>query len=429
MAASHVWTESDLAIKKREDALRNARKPRSSIDDGDILETVPWGLQAEESPYDKDVHALFRGTVAKVQARSQVTVDDMHAALKSLPPPFDRPGFFQDPAAGKGFALCGGGALTMIQKDSSPASDLDLFWIGGSEFAVWKRAVQRVLDILFDMYTSKNIVLMRTQYCITAVCHARSVPTTSNESRTVTTAGPLIVQFVARSYGSIADVLVGFDIDACAIAYDGSETLKALPRAIRALRWQANLVDADRQSETFEQRLLKYAVKKGFDILVPTVDLSRITWHQLIHIDRDNKRQQHGLLALMRMSLIKASADLPSSNVSECGSGISLTNEKNPYRMSFPYNAFSFYQKVKYPLGIVAFGGACVRRNRNSYLQMESDFEYPYRPPSKENLAQRVFEPLQSISTEDVLPELTTLVEGHCGCFRPSSGDWFEGCC
>lgn len=427
-----AWTESDVAMKKREDALRNARneeeplsKVRKVVPDDGILEDVPWSMLAEEPPYDKEAHAVYRGTLAKFQAKQPVTVDGIDAALKRLPAPFDRPGFFTDPAAGKGFVLCGGAALAMVQKDSAPAADVDLFWIGGSEFAPWQEAVKRVINMLLDMYTKENVVLTRTQYAITAACH-RYDPSEDwySTNKGAPVAQPLVVQFVARSYGSIADVLVGFDLDACAVAYDG--TIKALPRAIRALRWQANLVDVDRQSETFEQRLVKYATKKGFDIIVPCVDLRKVNWYQICGSSDDNDSHRHGLLALLRMT-IKKSATAPTSNYSECGYGLNLTKE-----CRFPFSAFATYTRVKYPLGFVSSLGASVRsdyRGRCGYYIEPEYIRGKKAPP----MAERIFGPLANISgdaedAKDDLPALTELVEGHCGCFRPTSVDWFVGC-
>ena len=45
-----------------------------------------------------------------------------------------------------------------------------------------------------------------------------------------------------RLYKSPAEVLMGFDIDSCAVCYDGT-TVWALNRARRALNKQYNIVD------------------------------------------------------------------------------------------------------------------------------------------------------------------------------------------
>ena len=55
---------------------------------------------------------------------------------------------------------------------------------------------------------------------------------------------------------SPAEILMGFDVDSCAVCFDGARVLAA-PRAVRALSRRANVVDLDRRSYTFETRLLK----------------------------------------------------------------------------------------------------------------------------------------------------------------------------
>jgi hypothetical protein len=76
------------------------------------------------------------------------------------------------------------------------------------------------------------------------------------------------VQVVLRLYSNPAEVLMGFDLDSCCVAYtgagaDGQPHVWALPRARRALNLRCNVVDPERQSLTFESRLIKYA-QRGF---------------------------------------------------------------------------------------------------------------------------------------------------------------------
>jgi hypothetical protein len=75
------------------------------------------------------------------------------------------------------------------------------------------------------------------------------------------------VQIVLRLYESREQVLLGFDLCACAVGYDGQEIVAAR-RAWRALETRMNLVDETRQSTTLESRLVKYA-ERGFAIAVP----------------------------------------------------------------------------------------------------------------------------------------------------------------
>ena len=97
---------------------------------------------------------------------------------------------------------------------------------------------------------------------------------------------PRRIQVVFRLYKSIAEVLMGFDLDASCFGYDGSR-LWCLPRARRAVNGRLNVVDPSRQSVTYETRLLKYA-ERGFAIAVPGLEPQRLDasatlrpWHEV----------------------------------------------------------------------------------------------------------------------------------------------------
>ncbi|KAJ3412533.1 Protein mono-ADP-ribosyltransferase parp4 [Chytridiales sp. JEL 0842] len=84
------------------------------------------------------------------------------------------------------------------------------------------------------------------------------------------------IQIVFRLFKSPAEVLMGFDIDACCFGYNGSNVF-ALPRALRALTRSYNLVDMTRRSASYEHRLYKYT-KRNFAIAIPKsqVDFTKV---------------------------------------------------------------------------------------------------------------------------------------------------------
>lgn len=82
------------------------------------------------------------------------------------------------------------------------------------------------------------------------------------------------IQIVLRLYKSPAEILMGFDVDSCAVGFDGDKAF-VMPRTHRALTHQYNTVDMLRRSPTYEMRLAKYS-KRGFEVLVPTLSPSRI---------------------------------------------------------------------------------------------------------------------------------------------------------
>ncbi len=82
-------------------------------------------------------------------------------------------------------------------------------------------------------------------------------------------------------YSNVAEVLCGFDLDSCCVAYtakgsDQQPHVWALPRAQRALTLRDNVADPERQSLTYESRLIKYA-QRGFAVAVPGFSAARVS--------------------------------------------------------------------------------------------------------------------------------------------------------
>ncbi|PRP87864.1 ankyrin repeat protein [Planoprotostelium fungivorum] len=105
------------------------------------------------------------------------------------------------------------------------------------------------------------------------------------------------IQIILRLYKSPAEVLMGFDVDACSVGYDGSKVWMT-PRAHRALTHRYNTVDMERRSPSYEMRLFKYA-QRGFSVLVPTLDRKRVDLQLL-------ERRYDQLQGLARLLLLEA---------------------------------------------------------------------------------------------------------------------------
>lgn len=82
------------------------------------------------------------------------------------------------------------------------------------------------------------------------------------------------VQFVFRGYRTIDEILLGFDVDCCAVAYDGDDVWFS-ERAALSLAHATNYVDFDRLSTTYEYRLNKYR-RRGFAVRIPDFDPARV---------------------------------------------------------------------------------------------------------------------------------------------------------
>ena len=101
------------------------------------------------------------------------------------------------------------------------------------------------------------------------------------------------IQVVLRRHACVADVILGFDVDACQLAYDG-QRVWATPSAQRAFRTGINFADPERSSPAYEQRLAKYSTR-GFAVAVPGLELERVakpyisgifTWVDGLHMRR-----------------------------------------------------------------------------------------------------------------------------------------------
>eukprot|EP00755_Sulcionema_specki_P012060 Sspe_Gene.8210::Locus_2804_Transcript_1_1_Confidence_1.000_Length_3044::g.8210::m.8210/K08073/PNKP; bifunctional polynucleotide phosphatase/kinase len=102
-------------------------------------------------------------------------------------------------------------------------------------------------------------------------------------------------------YQSPSEVLLGFDVDACSVGYDGTHLL-ATPRARRAIIKKANFVDLTRRSLTYESRLFKYS-KRGFGVLLnKTFDPNSVP-RQLLE---KKPKELDGLAKLVVLSHIEA---------------------------------------------------------------------------------------------------------------------------
>ncbi len=164
-------------------------------------------------------------------------------------------------------------------KDTSgwEASDIDLFLVGLTrDQALDKiRHVHQALEAAWGATPeNKNLTVVRTDFAITFV---GGWPRRH-------------IQIILRLYRSPAEVLLGFDIDACCVAFDGTRVL-ALPRAQRALTKCYNIVDPTRRSTTYEARLFKYALR-GFAVAVPSFDEHKVRGKTAI-------TETHGLARLL----------------------------------------------------------------------------------------------------------------------------------
>lgn len=148
--------------------------------------------------------------------------------------------------------VAGGSLVNIITNNSSKINDIDMF-IYGLDTDSAKLKVdhvinsirQKALDMKYDtrVYMNKNVINIYV----------------------FDTKKLLQVQIILRLYDTLAHILVGFDVDCCAIAYNGKEILTT-DRGYYALKYRVNVANLKRRSPSYENRLIKYSFR-GFDVV------------------------------------------------------------------------------------------------------------------------------------------------------------------
>jgi hypothetical protein len=114
--------------------------------------------------------------------------------------------------------------------------------------------------------------------------------------------GTISLQVILRLYKSRPEILMAFDLDSCAVGFDGT-TVWALPRACRALNGRFNLVDETRPNVKYEARLFKYSLR-GFGVGIPGMHADRSNVG--LHIYTGDSETFSGLGKLLRAEMIMA---------------------------------------------------------------------------------------------------------------------------
>lgn len=159
-----------------------------------------------------------------------------------------------------------GGAITSsllprpdhVDYDSmAPRADIDLF--------LYNLGPDQAKSKLCEIEAEVEEALRQTQgYAETVVLR------TANAVTVLLGNGRRAVQIVCRLYETVEQILIGFDLDCSAVAYDGQKVF-ASPRAIAAFATRINKVHMDRRSPSYEHRLFKYS-KRGFGVFVQGLD-------------------------------------------------------------------------------------------------------------------------------------------------------------
>lgn len=161
--------------------------------------------------------------------------------------------------------LAGGFVLACITH--TYYSDIDVFLVGVKR-DLSESESKTVIDFILNKISTnlRLLGIVRTECAITFKCTKKN-----NMYNTQI----ILIQLILKGYTSLQHVLIGFDIDCCCFGYDGDE-FYMLPRGRRFLQniytvnncnVRVNIVDHERRSLTYEQRLIKYC-NRGIGIMI-----------------------------------------------------------------------------------------------------------------------------------------------------------------
>ena len=166
-----------------------------------------------------------------------------------------------------------GGSVTAALTDSA-AGDVDLFLTCPEDDAIRHlRAVYAAVQRAHSEAAGARAPLLvtRSAAAVTLYRHVYGGPAVAP------------VQMVLGLSRSVADLLRGFDVDCCCVAYGlAADRVVTTPRGLRALRHGACLVDTDFDSPSYCPRLEKYGLR-GWRIGVPGLEELRVP-HNGLHV-------------------------------------------------------------------------------------------------------------------------------------------------
>ncbi len=155
-----------------------------------------------------------------------------------------------------------------VQVPNTQPSDVDVFLYGLTEVQAREKITELLKDIncsavdRFAGYTS----ILKNDYTITLV--------SSNNK-------DIKIQIILRLYKCMYEILAGFDVDSCAVAYNGQQVYLT-ERSLNAFQTRMNVVDLSRRSPSYEHRLHKYN-SRGFGIYIP---FDWATYNKLYFLNR-----------------------------------------------------------------------------------------------------------------------------------------------
>lgn len=148
--------------------------------------------------------------------------------------------------------VAGGALVNIITNNTNKLNDIDLFIYDlDIENAILK--VEHIVDAIKQKTKDMN-------YEIRTYVNKNVINIYVFDTKKI-----LQIQIILRLYTTMAHILIGFDVDCCAIAYNG-KTILITERGLNSFRYRVNVASLERRSPSYENRLIKYSIR-GFDVI------------------------------------------------------------------------------------------------------------------------------------------------------------------
>lgn len=236
-----------------ESLIQNLRKnTRKGVEDDALLKYKTFKCETpDDLPDDvKDNYSLVTPTYG-VSWNTCISGDDIEKLMGFNPSKY-------------GLVLAGGFFSSMrVQRH---VNDFDLFPI--MDNITEKEVIDNVVRLINDLSKSYKIKVYRAGSVMT-ILRTVHLETKKYSQR--------IYQIIFRKHKTIAELLYGFDLPTCQVAWNGHYFLMT-PQADFCMRTGCFFFDLERAREAFEVRLLKYK-ERGYTLLLPKKHKLTFTHH------------------------------------------------------------------------------------------------------------------------------------------------------
>lgn len=192
--------------------------------------------------------------------------------------------------------LVAGGAVRTILLDEYNSGDVDIFMYGIKDI---NQANKRVYKFITDLNENiekykkevhfnelldqmkvdikndkEKIKALKDEYQHLCNSCSTNINVAYNGNTVTIFIDNIKIQIVLRLYNTKSEILHGFDLGSSSVGFDGEKVyLTTLSKF--CYENMVNIYDGTRRSTTYELRLIKY-FEKGFDIILPNFDISKL---------------------------------------------------------------------------------------------------------------------------------------------------------